>query len=367
MPLFGSFLDVEAGQAAAETGNMRVLRAPVVAPIIDPARLRHRAQNSQRFVCGTRLKLTCRAGSPLALWNPTRACPPSSRNRVPIIVCNVAGIVILLFLAGLVPFPSIFFLLLAMCAISSYIQYNTVIRQELERQSATTGTPGFQAQPFTHPEQAHHAAVFSMMGTLGLNEWRLGMMNRDFDESDYEMLLQLDQPRQGEASQQPAATEAQLASIPSFTVQKTKDASNDIGEKSQNVCSVCLDPFAERDQLSLLPCTHQFHTRCIRPWLQQSGIRSQCPLCKTPVFDNRISQISSSPHTPMLHEQPALPEVVPTALVSMPLQSTVLLQDGMWACGLDWLCRALCVPTMAWIGNLTTMQCLESAASPQPN
>ncbi|KAL3162508.1 hypothetical protein ABBQ32_010167 [Trebouxia sp. C0010 RCD-2024] len=248
MPLFGSFLDVEAGQAAAETGNMRVLRAPVVAPIIDPARLRHRAQNSQRFVC---------------------------------------GIVILLFLAGLVPFPSIFFLLLAMCAISSYIQYNTVIRQELERQSATTGTPGFQAQPFTHPEQAHHAAVFSMMGTLGLNEWRLGMMNRDFDESDYEMLLQLDQPRQGEASQQPAATEAQLASIPSFTVQKTKDASNDIGEKSQNVCSVCLDPFAERDQLSLLPCTHQFHTRCIRPWLQQSGIRSQCPLCKTPVFDNR--------------------------------------------------------------------------------
>lgn len=183
MPLFGSFLDVEAGQAAAETGNMRVLRAPVVAPIIDPARLRHRAQNSQRFVCGTRLKLTCRAGSPLALWNPTRACPPSSRNRVPIIVCNVAGIVILLFLAGLVPFPSIFFLLLAMCAISSYIQYNTVIRQELERQSATTGTPGFQAQPFTHPEQAHHAAVFSMMGTLGLNEWRLGMMNRDFDES----------------------------------------------------------------------------------------------------------------------------------------------------------------------------------------
>lgn len=40
--------------------------------------------------------------------------------------------------------------------------------------------------------------------------------------TDYEMLLQLDQPRQGEASQQPAATEAQLASIPSFTVQKTK-------------------------------------------------------------------------------------------------------------------------------------------------
>lgn len=36
--------------------------------------------------------------------------------------------------------------------------------------------------------------------------------------TDYEMLLQLDQPRQGEVSQPPAATEEQLASIPSFTL-----------------------------------------------------------------------------------------------------------------------------------------------------
>lgn len=31
----------------------------------------------------------------------------------------------------------------------------------------------------------------------------------------------------------------------------------------------------------------------------------------------------------MLQEHPALPEVIPTALVSMPLQSIVLLQDSM--------------------------------------
>ncbi|KAL3141105.1 hypothetical protein ABBQ38_003460 [Trebouxia sp. C0009 RCD-2024] len=247
MPLFGSFLDVEAGQGVAETENVRLLRAPVLASAVDPARLRHRAQKCQRFAC---------------------------------------GILILLFLAGSVPLSSVIFLLLALCALSSYIQYNTVIRQEFERQSATTGTPGFQAQPSMQPEQAHHAAVLSMINTVVLNNQRLGIMSRDYYDSGYDMLLELNQPRQSEATQQSAATAAQLASIPSFTLQNTEDASDDM-EQSQSVCSVCLDAFAEGDQLSALPCTHKFHTRCIRPWLQQCGIRAQCPLCKTPVFDSR--------------------------------------------------------------------------------
>lgn len=51
MPLFESFLDVEAGQPAAEPMNVRP-----VAPVVDPARLRHRAQNSQRFVFGMILR-----------------------------------------------------------------------------------------------------------------------------------------------------------------------------------------------------------------------------------------------------------------------------------------------------------------------
>ena len=55
MPLFQSFLDVEAGQPGADTDNMRLLRP--WAPVVDPTRLRQRAQTSQRFVCGTALQL----------------------------------------------------------------------------------------------------------------------------------------------------------------------------------------------------------------------------------------------------------------------------------------------------------------------
>ena len=96
------------------------------------------------------------------------------------------GVVILLFLAGLVPFSSVVFLLVALFALASCIQYNAIVRQQAEQQSAAA--PGYQAQPFTHPERFHHAAVLSMMGTLGvtspaLHNLRLAMMNRDFNES----------------------------------------------------------------------------------------------------------------------------------------------------------------------------------------
>ena len=79
------------------------------------------------------------------------------------------------------PFSSLLFLLLAMCALSSYIQYNAIVRQELERQS--THTPGLQAQLLSNAEHNRHVAILSMMGTVGLDNLRLGMMNRDFDES----------------------------------------------------------------------------------------------------------------------------------------------------------------------------------------
>ena len=116
----------------------------------------------------------------LALQSQTEVL---AKQPEPKLATDVAGVVVLLFLAGLVPFSSLIFLLLAMCALSSYIQYNTLVRQELERQSAPTGTPGLQAPFFMHPEHAHHADVLSSMGTLSLQQLRLSLMNRDFDES----------------------------------------------------------------------------------------------------------------------------------------------------------------------------------------
>ncbi|KAL0038955.1 hypothetical protein WJX77_003174 [Trebouxia sp. C0004] len=89
MALFGPRFDLEAGEpvAAAWNGSMQPGPPPV---------LRHRAQASQRFI---------------------------------------VGVVILLFLAGLVPFSSLLFLLLALFALASCIQYNAIVRQEADQRS----------------------------------------------------------------------------------------------------------------------------------------------------------------------------------------------------------------------------------------
>lgn len=45
-------------------------------------------------------------------------------------------------------------------------------------------------------------------------------------------------------------------------------------------CSICLEKFRVKDVVTRLPCTHVYHSRCIREWLPRSGT---CPVCKHPV------------------------------------------------------------------------------------
>lgn len=61
----------------------------------------------------------------------------------------------------------------------------------------------------------------------------------------------------------------------------SKDAENE--ELDNNQCMVCLETFAEGDQLRQLPCLHRFHCQCIDTWLQRS---CQCPICKRDITDD---------------------------------------------------------------------------------
>ncbi|GJJ75272.1 hypothetical protein EMPS_07630 [Entomortierella parvispora] len=45
-----------------------------------------------------------------------------------------------------------------------------------------------------------------------------------------------------------------------------------------DTCAVCLEEFANGDQIRTLPCHHEFHCECIDPWLTRKS--STCPLCK---------------------------------------------------------------------------------------
>ncbi|KAL8260014.1 hypothetical protein R6Q59_027967 [Mikania micrantha] len=42
-------------------------------------------------------------------------------------------------------------------------------------------------------------------------------------------------------------------------------------------CIVCLDDLSAGGKLLRLPCSHCFHSRCIKPWLSCNGT---CPICR---------------------------------------------------------------------------------------
>ncbi|XP_045505928.1 E3 ubiquitin ligase BIG BROTHER-related-like isoform X2 [Colias croceus] len=45
-------------------------------------------------------------------------------------------------------------------------------------------------------------------------------------------------------------------------------------------CTICYEVILKNQEVMSLPCTHNFHTACIMPWLQQ---QQTCPNCRTSV------------------------------------------------------------------------------------
>eukprot|EP01063_Lacrimia_lanifica_P014202 TRINITY_DN2083_c0_g1_i2.p4 TRINITY_DN2083_c0_g1~~TRINITY_DN2083_c0_g1_i2.p4 ORF type:complete len:199 (+),score=69.88 TRINITY_DN2083_c0_g1_i2:447-1043(+) len=92
---------------------------------------------------------------------------------------------------------------------------------------------------------------------------RLSVLDRDFNDNDYEILLALDDSIDRSASRE------SRAKIKPFLCTKTH-----VGKS----CCVCLNNFAAKESLKALPCGHAFHAPCLDTWL--SSYNKFCPLCK---------------------------------------------------------------------------------------
>eukprot|EP00928_Gymnodinium_smaydae_P082906 TRINITY_DN66183_c0_g1_i1.p1 TRINITY_DN66183_c0_g1~~TRINITY_DN66183_c0_g1_i1.p1 ORF type:complete len:172 (-),score=20.25 TRINITY_DN66183_c0_g1_i1:379-894(-) len=51
-------------------------------------------------------------------------------------------------------------------------------------------------------------------------------------------------------------------------------------------CEICLENYADGDELQRLPCMHVFHNKCISQWLDKSRL---CPVCDTDVVKAAMS------------------------------------------------------------------------------
>ncbi|XP_041348768.1 RING finger protein 215-like [Gigantopelta aegis] len=49
-----------------------------------------------------------------------------------------------------------------------------------------------------------------------------------------------------------------------------------------DTCAICLEKFFLKQRLRVLPCQHQFHTRCVDKWLLSNRT---CPLCKLNIIE----------------------------------------------------------------------------------
>ncbi|XP_047322878.1 E3 ubiquitin-protein ligase SDIR1-like [Impatiens glandulifera] len=130
---------------------------------------------------------------------------------------------------------------------------------------------------------------------------QLALLEREFDELDYETLRALDSEN---VPTIPSMSEEEINYLP---VHKYKMSSSESGsggfpfrhgsssspsEMMQDIsigvggtkgmgdeltCIVCLEQVNIGEAVRSLPCLHQFHVSCIDPWLRQQGT---CPVCK---------------------------------------------------------------------------------------
>ncbi|CAG5120267.1 unnamed protein product, partial [Candidula unifasciata] len=103
---------------------------------------------------------------------------------------------------------------------------------------------------------------------------------RDLDSPEevenYEALLSLAE-RLGEAKQK-GLTKSDIEQLPAYRF-STEAARS---ESDQTSCVVCMCDFEAKQLLRVLPCSHEFHAKCVDKWLKTNRT---CPICRQDATD----------------------------------------------------------------------------------
>lgn len=53
-------------------------------------------------------------------------------------------------------------------------------------------------------------------------------------------------------------------------------------QESQSECSICLDSYRSGQEVSILACSHEYHSSCITQWMIKNR---SCPMCRKDIHD----------------------------------------------------------------------------------
>ncbi|GAB4824439.1 E3 ubiquitin-protein ligase sdir1 [Ancistrocladus abbreviatus] len=183
---------------------------------------------------------------------------------------------------------------LRMCATCQQLQAQA---QAQAQAAAASGLFGHTEVHFQMPPSIALAARGRLQGL----RLQLALLDRDFDDLDYETLRALDFDN---ANATPPLSEEEINALPvhkykinslgseelsSLQQASSSSASTEAKQEPRRIevsmkapedeltCTICLEQAKKGELVRTLPCLHQFHANCIDPWLRQQGT---CPVCK---------------------------------------------------------------------------------------
>lgn len=134
-----------------------------------------------------------------------------------------------------------------------------------------------------HPRVSHEATFYNLYPDLSNFPGNLAhapIFPDSPEAENYEALLNLAE-RLGEAKPR-GLTKQEIDQLPSYKYKGLND------DADQTICVVCMCDFEIKQSLRVLPCSHEFHVRCVDKWLKVSRRRWQLDLQALPSLESGL-------------------------------------------------------------------------------